>query len=291
MDKGRKPNPLAKLSRRFYGFAEGMLKSSPNLPLELEQAEMKVGARDYIAESMLTAALIFAALSAVLLVVMEITLGINPRTVTVALLLATVFAYFNLMYKMFQPKLLVQRKVKMIDKDLLYALRHLLIKLRSGITLFEGMEGIASGNYGQVSKEFEKIIKEISSGRSESDTLEDAAYKNPSLYFRRAIWQISSSMRAGADVSHTLMNIVKDLTQEQKVMIRKYGAELNPYALMYMMVTVIFPTLGIALLIVMSSLTGMAVSDQIFYAIYAFLVFFQYIFMGMIKTRRPAIEV
>ncbi len=220
-----------------------------------------------------------------------VVIGLNEKTFSILLLVIAIIPAFQFQMSLLQPKLAVIKKVKALDKDMLFALRHLLIKVRSGITLFDSMKDIAKGSYGQVSKEFDKITIQITAGKNEVEALEGAAYRNPSPFFRRAVWQIASSMRAGADIGSTLKNIVRNLSEEQRILIRKYGAELNPFSLMYMMVTVIMPTLGIALLIVLSSFTGLPIGPEVFIGIYVVLLIFQYMFMGMIKTRRPAIGI
>lgn len=285
-------NPVAfRLSRKFRGIANSVRGAYPHLKLELDQIEAGLKPDEYIAYSIVNALLTFVSLAAPLLLVARFTIGLEAKNAAILLTVCIVVAYLTFFYGMLYPRLLINRKVREIDKDLLFALRHLLVKVRSGVGLFDGMRGIAAGNYGEVSREFHKIVVEITSGRRETEVLEEAAYKNPSQYFRRAIWQISSSMKAGADIGSTLDVVVANLSQEQRILIRKYGAELNPFALVYMMTTVILPTLGITFLIVLSSFTGLPISNEIFIFIFLFLVMFQYMFMGMIKTRRPAVEI
>ncbi len=283
--------PALAMSKKFLGVANSIKGAYPHLKLELDQIEAGIRPEEYIAYSLANSALTFLLIFVPLVAVLSLTIGLEARTLAVMLTVCIALVYMNFFYAMLTPKMLVNRKVREIDKDLLFALRHLLVKVRSGVGLFDGMRGIARGNYGEVSNEFRKIVVEISSGKSEGMVLENAAYKNPSQYFRRAIWQIASSMKAGADVSSTLSVVVVNLSQDQRILIRKYGAELNPFALVYMMTTVIMPTLGITFLIILSSFTGIPISNEIFYAIFGFLCIFQYMFMGMIKTRRPAVDV
>jgi hypothetical protein len=85
--------------------------------------------------------------------------------------------------------------------------------------------------------------------------------------------------------------MVDNLTNEQKVQIRKYGSQLNPMAMMYMMVAVIIPSLGITFIIIMSSFSGFEVTKTIFWSILGFIAFFQFMFIGFIKNRRPPVEI
>ncbi|MEM7825363.1 MAG: type II secretion system F family protein, partial [Candidatus Aenigmatarchaeota archaeon] len=196
-------------------------------------------------------------------------------------------------YVVFYPKKILREKIRLLEKDLLYALRHLLIQVRSGVTLFNAMVSVAAGDYGLISEEFEEAVREINAGVSEIDALEAMSWRNPSLYFRRVIWQLVNGMRAGSDIATTLREIVNGLAIDQRIEIRKYGAQLNPMALAYLMLAVIIPTLGITFLIILSSFFNLNILplDLVLYFGLAFLVFFQYMFIGLIKVRRPSMEV
>ncbi|MDI6798525.1 MAG: type II secretion system F family protein [Candidatus Aenigmarchaeota archaeon] len=185
------------------------------------------------------------------------------------------------------------RKVRSLEKDLLYALRHLLIQVRSGVTLFNSIVSVSKAGYGLVSEEFDSTVKEINAGVPEIEALDNMAFRNPSLHFRRVIWQLVNALRAGSDIGNTLREIVSSMANEQRIEIRRYGAQLNPMALIYMMSAVIVPSLGITFLIILSSFVGFFILplDITLYLILAFLVFFQFMFMGLIKIRRPALEV
>ena len=101
---------------------------------------------------------------------------------------------------------------------------------------------------------------------------------------------LTRALKAGADVGNTLEVLVQSLSNEQRVAIKKYGAQLSPLALMYMMFAVIVPTLGITFMIIFSSISSLQVSEVFFYLIIIVLVIFQFAFAGIIKSRRPAVE-
>lgn len=98
-------------------------------------------------------------------------------------------------------------------------------------------------------------------------------------------------MRTGADLGNTLESIVNSISSEQKVAIRNYGSQLNPMAMMYMMLGVIIPSLGVTFLTILSSFTGLVITEMVFVGIFAVLFIFQFSFIGMIKSRRPSIEI
>jgi flagellar protein FlaJ len=186
--------------------------------------------------------------------------------------------------------LIISRKIRDLDRYLLFALRHMQVQIKSGIPLFDTLVSVSNGDYGLITEEFKKCVKKISTGMSETNALEELIFKNPSIYFRRVIWQITNAIRTGADLGGTLDAIVDNLGDEQKVAIRRYGSQLNPLSMMYMMLAVILPSLGITFLVLLSTFSGFTVSEIIFWFILTILIVFQFSFVGLVKSRRPTIE-
>jgi len=196
------------------------------------------------------------------------------------------FGGFVYMYLLRWPSLLVSRHVKTLERQMLAALHHMLIEVKSGVPLFNAMIAV-SEDYGEISNEFKKITNDINAGTSENEALDMASRRNTSLHFRRAIWQIVDALRSGSSIGAALDAVVSNLVNEQMIAVHKYGQELNPYIMIYMLIAVIMPSLGITFLIILSSFSGMLVPKIIFPAILFGLVMFQFFYMGMIKVRRP----
>ncbi|MBD3262396.1 MAG: hypothetical protein GF334_12160 [Candidatus Altiarchaeales archaeon] len=192
-------------------------------------------------------------------------------------------------YMMMYPRSIVNKRVKYIERNLLYALRSILVQIRSGVPVFNAMASIALGQYGPLSDQFQDVIEKVNAGEPMVGVLEQLAVRNPSPYFRRALWQLVNSLKSGSDVGDNLEDVIRNLSKEQLVEIREYKSTLNPIAMMYMMVAVIVPSLGITLLIILSSFPGMGsfADEKIFWALLVFTIFMQFMFLGIIKSKRP----
>lgn len=284
------PFPLKsaiRTSRIFMGAGNLISKSVPGLKLNLFQAEIDIHPRDYCSLAVFTSFFYFVLLTGIISL---LTLVSSAISLGIALLVGITFSVFVLMYLLNYPKLIANRRMKTLEKDLLNALHHILIEIKSGVPLFNTLVGVSEG-YGEVSDEFKKVVKEINAGISEMQALDNASRRNPSLYFRRSIWQIVNALKAGSDIASSLSAIVEILTREQIIAIRRYGQELNPYTMIYMLAAVILPSLGITFLIIISSFSGLTVPKLIFPLILVFLAFFQFFYTGIIKTKRPVMEV
>lgn len=277
-----------KVAHHYMGFGERLARFFPGLHFSLRQAEFDADQREWVSLGLYCSLVYFSVVFSAILTVMSFAgmgvlrslglAGLSGFGVAVA-----VFFYFG-----YYPKLFVSKRVKAMEKNLPHALRQLLVQVRSGMPLYNSIVSVSRKDYGPLSKEFRSVVKEVDTGRSEIDALDDMARRNPSLHLRRIMWQITNAMRTGADIGSTLKEIVDTIMIEQKVEIKNYGASLNPLALFYMMVVVIFPTLGIVFLLVMSSFVGMAFDiKMILMGILGFLFIFQVMFIGIVKTKRP----
>lgn len=285
------PLPLekaVKISKPFIGLANTLVRFSPGLNTSLAQAGIGLRDREYISVAVFSALFWFILAT---IVSLPIALLKGPSVIYIGILGSAVISFLSFCYITLYPRLVVVRKSKHIEKNLLFALRHLLIQVKSGVPLFEGMVSLSKGDYGAVSEEFAKCTKDIATGTPEVDAVNDMALRNPSLHFRRILWQLANAMRAGSDIGNALTVLVENLSSEQRTEIRNYGSQLNPLALMYMMFTVIIPSLGITFLFIMSSFSGFAIPKALFYIILFSIAIFQFMFLGLIKSRRPAIEI
>jgi pilus assembly protein TadC len=281
------PFPLKTAIREakvFERFGIVIAKATPSLKLDLFQAEIVMLPKVYASIVALTTIFYFFVLTPVIFLAGLFVKGEPDFFLPLAV--GSIFSIFVFSYLMRYPKFVALRRIKKLDKDLLDSLQHILIEIKSGVPLFNSFIGITEG-YGEVSDEFKIVVKEINAGIPEIKALERASLRNPSLHFRRSLWQITNAMKAGSNVASALEAIVDTLTQEQIIGIRRYGQELSPFTLMYMLVAVIMPTLGITFLIILSSFAGITFPDTMFPLILLVLGLFQYFYMGIIKTKRP----
>jgi pilus assembly protein TadC len=124
-----------------------------------------------------------------------------------------------------------------------------------------------------------------------ADALEDSAVRNPSYYYSRIMWQVSNAVKAGSDIGPVLSDIVDFLAEEQRIEMRSYGAQLNTLAILYLMVCIIVPTVSLIFLMVISSFISLPITDSFLYVIMGAMIFVQYMFIGLIESRRPVVAI
>ncbi len=201
------------------------------------------------------------------------------------LIFALMFFYFVKL-----PDMKIIKKRKAIDREVVYAGRFLIVELESGVLLYKAMSNVAE-SYKEIGRAFQDIITSVDLGTSIEEALNHTVEFTPSPDFRRLLWQIINALKTGSNVSESLRSVVEQITKEQTIEVKTYARKLNPLAMFYMIIAVILPSLGITMLIVLSSFLSINLSLPILIGIAVMLGILQLIFYTVIKSSRPAVSV
>lgn len=280
------PQLVVRLARPLKGAGNFLAALFPSLKVELLQSEIELPAREYAAVGLVVGVTNFIVIYGMIAIIGYAT-AVDLLFLSLASGLVVGSASFFTV--MFYPKILSIRRTRALDSSLIPALRQLLIDLRSGVPLFQAMTSVASG-YGEVSYEFRKMVKQMNAGMSQAEVLSEASRRIPSFKFRRIIWQINNALKVGSDVGTALEVMIDELTAERIDEIRRYGQELNPWIMIYMIAAVVVPSLGLTMLIVVLSFLNIPVPKLVFPAVWILLLAFHIFFISFVKTRRPAVE-
>ncbi len=278
---------ILRRSSFLYPIANKLAKSFRHLNIYLYQAEVPLNLVEYIAYSLYSSLQITFFFFASLLILYFFT----KEIIFLKILPISILFFFMFFYtQLYRPKVYALRKARKIEEELPYALRHMLIQIRSGVPLYQTLVSLTR-DYGELSEEFKKIIKKINAGYSESKALEESILRSASDKYRKSFWQILNAIKTGTDIERPLENVVNEIINEQIITIKDYGRQLNPLTLIYMMIAVIMPSLGITFLMIISSFAGFSLNKGIFIGIIIFSIFFQWGFLNLIKSKRPTIKI
>jgi flagellar protein FlaJ len=266
-------------------FSEYVLPYFPTLRKQMVLADVKTSP-----EAFMDKVLMLTVVAAVVLAVLAAAI-FNYASVDkiFAVPLFFVFLVGGFFYFMAYPTVMVIRRKKMIDYELVFAIRHLLIGLRAGMPLFDAMVGVSRG-YGEVSKEFNKIVEKVTLGTPMSQAMREVAQSNPSSSFQRVMTQLANTIGSGADVADSLEVVLNQIFKEQVLELKAYGQKLNPLIMFYMIFGIIFPSLGLAFAIIVFSFIGSGRFEINAPVLLLFLVMvgvIQFMFLSMAETSRP----
>jgi len=272
----------------FYGIASRMLPKMKFLKKALDGLESDLSPTEYIGLSLFNS-LVYFFLAGILVFAVFFKAGVGMPAAW-GLGGGLLASFSVLLLCIIYPRWLANKKVEQIDRDLLFAARHLRIQTTAGVPLFDSMVS-ASHGYGGVSHEFEKIVTNVQAGANLADALEESAARNPSYYYSRILWQMSNAVKSGTEIGPVLSDIVDFLAEEQRIEMRNYGAQLNSLAIMYLMACIIVPTISLIFMMVISSFIEIPITDTVFAFILGGMIFVQYMFIGVIESRRPVVAI
>ncbi len=257
------------------------------LEKKIKEADMTQTTDEFVEKAVIKAAAMALALIIFTYILFDIQ-GVNKLLIFPLILLYIPFSLFLFIQ---EPKALASKRKRMIDKDLLFAGRHIWIALKGGLPLFDSMVAISKSNYGEVSKEFNKIVEKVFVGVPLDTAMQDVIEDCPSPSFKRIILQIINSVRSGADVANSLEVVLEQISKEQVIDIKEYGQKLNPLVMFYLVMGIIFPSLGISIGILLLSFAGVSLSGTNVWALVPIIAIIQYSFLTYIELSRPSYDV
>ncbi|MFH0961962.1 MAG: type II secretion system F family protein [archaeon] len=285
-----KPKTCARIMRSVIGISYSLSEILPSVKYDLEENGLEPG--EYmsaaIVNTLIFSALIFSAVS-----FFGYYKGLFESALDFVKItgVPTLVVFFSLLgFFLYYPKMLLLKSAEMLDKDLVFALKDLLLQIDSGVSLFDGLVNISRADYGSVSDEFRTVVQDINTGMPEDKALEKLAIKTESEFLKKSLWQIVTALRSGSGAQKALESVLLVLEKNQRDQIKAYTQELNLWSMMYMVFAVAVPGLGTTILIIMSTFAGVEINETIFLVMIGSCVFVELVIIGFIKVRRPTVH-
>ncbi len=277
---------------RIDVYLDNVVAKRKNLDVQLREQGIK-GSPQQFAKRMMINAIIFSALIGIALAAMLFRLlsASNANPTVIAVLLGGVFALacYNMLFNQFlrYPANKAKARGKEVERAILFAARDIIISLRSGVPLFNALTSVSSG-YGAASAEFAKIINLIQLGMPMDQAIDQVSAASTSRTFKRIMLQASVSIKEGADVVSALQEVVDQAMQERTIELRRYGQRLNALSMFYMLFGVIFPSIGIAVLSILTTFINIfSVTNTVLILALVFIALLQFVFFNIMKNSRP----
>lgn len=280
-----------KVGHKFRGIGRLLRPFSPDLKDNLVRAELDIHEDEYRFMADLSAFVWASAFFAVISVALYYMTGVLRSSLFMGFVAGLLLYFVLLLVLLRYPKIIAGKEGEQIDKDLVYALKDLLLSISSGLPMFTALTLVSKGSYGYVSKDLKRVIDKVNTGVPMEDALEELAISTPSEHFQNALWQVINTTKSGANVEGMLRSQIENLVSEQRSNIEKYSHELNVLTLIYMLAAVAIPTIMITLMIILNAFVLAGISEFMFILFIAASFFVQLAIIGMIKSRRPVVKI
>ena len=162
----------------------------PELRGKLKQAGMTDKPEEFVKKTFLTA---FYMTFGVCFSLGLILLKFGGLKLGMLLFIPIMFAFF-FWYFLKLPDVKIGKKRKEVMKEIVFAGRHLIIELESGVPLYNALINIAK-NYDHIGIYFREIVDKVDLGTGMEDAISEAIEQSPSDDFRRMLWQVLNSIQ------------------------------------------------------------------------------------------------
>jgi pilus assembly protein TadC len=272
----------------FGSVAETMASKFPNLKKKLRMADSSETPVTFLKKAV--SSTVFLSLAILFVIALFLFTNDLGMILLIPALLIVPLIIFG--YLMLYPDASVIRRTKELDYEVVFAGRHIVIALQSGMPLFDTFVG-ASRGYGAISDEFSKIVDKVIVGIPTTQAIREVVQHNPSNYFVRMMMQIANSLASGADVGESMESVMNQISKEQMIQLREYSQKLTPVVMFYMVFGIIVPSLGIVLATVIFSVFsglgggGLGLTSFMLVPAFFFIAIVQFLFLGVIESSRP----
>jgi len=204
-------------------------------------------------------------------------------------LVVGVFAFpLVLIFSRTQPKRKAKARVVGINRVIPYAMRHMATQLSSGIGLPETITSVSQADYGALSEEFDRVIRDMHTGMSTEEALTTMTQRVESEPLRRAARQIQRTLRTGGDLAGILHTLAEETAFEMRMKLRDYTQSLNMLTMIYMFASAVIPAMLLVTIAVGSRMGGMMFTSASAAVLFLILIPFMLLyFVMMIKRFEP----
>lgn len=279
-----------RFGRRFRGIGRLMGPLSPGLEFDLVRSNLDIHVNEYRFTALLSAFVFGLMFSLFISSALFLTAQGLRQALFLGSLAGALLFILVLVVLLRYPKIIAGKESEQIDKDLVYALKELLLSISSGLSMFTALTTVSQGSYGYVSRSLKRVIDRVNTGVPLDDAMEGLAISTPSEHFQNALWQIINTSKSGADVEGVLKSLIRNLVAEQRSNIQKYSHELNVLTLIYMLTAVAIPTIAITLMIILNAFILAGISEIMFLLFIGASLFVQVAIIGLLKSRRPVVK-
>jgi Flp pilus assembly protein TadB len=283
------PKIAIERGKSLLKFAYPIASNRSNLVNELKQADIEISPTEYVAAglySLVNLMIVLVAVSTFIILVAWKRGLLKPTIPALLLIMDATVPMLYFLYFLNYPKLASIRRVKKLELELPEAIREIGVKIKAGEPIFNALLEVSQADYGELSKEFAKVVTAAEAGKELSVALEEEARRSPSNLVRRILETLSNAVKAGGSVAGVLDTLNEMVIKKQQTDFQAYSRSLMPLSLGYMLMCIVLPSLGSTILVLLGSIAGVN-PLAIIIVMPILVVVFEFFFISTIANQRP----
>lgn len=184
----------------------------------------------------------------------------------------------------------IRKQARELDSDLLFVSEYFLVSLESGLPLGNAIQGLSKLQR-PGAKFFKKIYTEFKTGKDLESALMEGSKNCASDSLKILLKRLKDSLSIGVDLKTVLENFIEESAEKKIIEIRGFSKKLNPLVMMYLLVGVVMPSLGVTFLMLGATMINLTPSGLQLMLIVVFLLMlvFQYVSYSGFKFSKATI--
>lgn len=230
-------------------FIRSIVKDNPELKFKLKKAMSKQTPFQYVYQSLAMTVMSFVAIELILILVLKNNLSLLLMGTVVVTLFSYIFYKFWFSY----VDVLIRKKARELDGELLFITEYFLVSLESGLPLGNAIQNMAKikrpgGEF------FKKVFTDFNTGKDLEDALSDAIAYSASEDLKTLLKRLKDSLNIGVDLKVILENFIQESSDKKIIEIKGYSKRLNPIVMLYLIVGIVLPSLGVTFFIIAATI-------------------------------------
>lgn len=221
-------------------------KINKGLAKNLKSANIKKDSKKYLEETLIYSALL--GIGAWLIS------GLLTFQIIESLAIGIIFSLMCFCFYLYLPIQKKKKTAQEFEKDFPFVLSAMAVEMNLNIPFEKSIDNISKENYGLVSSEFKKVSDEINeSGSDLNEALLHLTERIDSLMLKRAVAQLSAIYSQGSKDKNSgdaLRKISSEILSRQKTESKEFSGKLVVFSLVFVAISAIVPAIFQAFIIV-----------------------------------------
>lgn len=267
-------------------FIRGIVANHPELKLKLKKAASKQTQFQYVYQTLTMTFMSVIFLILILFLITKSNLIIFVIGTSVLCILSPILFRFWFGFVDVQ----IGKVGRELDSDILFVSEYLMVSLESGLPLGNAIQRLSRLNR-PGGKFFNRVYTEFKTGKDLETALDEASTYSASDNLRILLKRLKDSLTIGVDLKSVLENYIEESSERKIIEIRGYTKKLNPIIMMYLLLGIVVPSLGITFFILAATLLEMTpqLLKLVLVIIFLLMFVFQYITYTMFKFSKSTL--
>ncbi len=259
----------------FTNFIRGIVKNNPEIKTKLRQAGSKQTPFQYVYQSFM-----MTVMSTIgIFIIMFLVFKSHPLYLLIGTFCILILSFPLFKFWFSYVDVQIRKYARSLEGDLLFVSEYFLVSLESGLPLGNAIQGISKLNR-PGGKFFKKVFTEFKTGKDLEAAIGEAAAYAPSDMVKNLLKRLKDSLSIGVDLKSVLENFIKEASEKKIIEIRGYSKKLNPIIMMYLLVGIVLPSLGLTFFILGATLMNVTPQLLKYMLMIVFLIMFAFQYMS-----------